>query len=270
MTSILNVEEATRRLEKIQEHESALAQMVPKLDDLSNRLSSELDTAAEQSQALNEAIDVSVQATESLRELGQQLVKDSEALEQQLEETLSEGLAEQASVFVTWADKRQEEWSSFRDEHFGQLETVTQSYERLRVVFDTVKTNIESVEESTEQRIAALKNLLEQQLAKMKNLFDESQEAAKTLNDETFCHFGEEVQRIDGQVDDQAKVTQTKLAALTEEHELLNRRLATTRKRGRIGLVLLFLGLGTLVTLLLVLPVFDIDVIQETKSFIRM
>lgn len=214
--SILDYDEARRRLQQLERDQDVLSQLVQRLkqfsedaeakmvsiDDRQQRtetLLSNAEARAAEVKSLLASLQTQGNATlEKMAndaETGLSLLGESKAkIETACDETrqqLTEQVVEIQNALEEqqrdWCVKQESEFRDFSDQHHADMETVGKAYDRQRVVFENVKVSVESLAETIEirarenrEKIASLRNELMERAESLDRALDETLDSVRT------------------------------------------------------------------------------------------
>lgn len=155
--SILDYEEAQRRLQQLAQDQTTLVQLVSKLRNFCDETEARMQAIADREQRMDAHLAETKEQADSYRTALHELRQAKEQLHQGFEETrvaVTES-TQQLHDWVesdqsAWRDQLQQEFKTFAEQHHADLETVARAYDRHRVVFDNLKISTEALESSLE------------------------------------------------------------------------------------------------------------------------
>ena len=161
--SLLDLEEARRRLEELNSEQKELSDLIQKLKqirDVMTALQSETEKQKSETDKWLANIEKTAKDTTSKATETNKAFSDSLQSFEQKADSLLENLTGETSQL---RGELEAQFEQFRDEQVESLDQVSRSYERMRVAYDTIRDTTSSLETSVEDILKRLQYVEEKQ-----------------------------------------------------------------------------------------------------------
>lgn len=230
--SILDLDVAVARLERMQEDHAQLAELIGKLKQIRGVLEVKVADADRLRQKADQQLAEANKVLSDLKKAQSQLDHQAKAKLKQVDDALetashlvSAAISKAAAQQKRWEEKQQKAFNGFREQHVSALEQVTKSYGRMRVTYDALKmsaegleSEVEGIKKSTDDTKEQLISSLSKALQELRTEIDDSRSAAEKVATEQMeelgRHITEYVSKVESSFNEKLEEVQTESAGL--------------------------------------------------------
>jgi chromosome segregation ATPase len=174
--SILDFEEARRRLKGMEKDHEELVELLSKLRKIRDNITKTMSAVEKRLKLVDTCIDSARDTRNKLQSALEHLEQVKEQVEDEANKTL-DSIESEVVIIRNSLESKQELWinnqnaafDKFKEQHHKTLEKVIKAYDRQKVVFDTIRTTVDSLEVSLEQVSKRFQNDNESLRSEMKD-----------------------------------------------------------------------------------------------------
>lgn len=248
--SILEYEEAKRRLQQLERDQAVLSQLVVKLKQFSEDAEAKMAAIDERQQRFESLLleaegkvseirgvlttlqsqgNTTLEKMANDAEAGLSLLEESKAkietecdrTRQQLSDTATELRHALEKQQQDWCANQDSEFRKFADQHLGDMETVAKAYDRQKAVFENVKVSAESLAQTVEIRTRENSEAIDGLRDELMKRADSSDRALDKKLDSARQEFNEQNVSLTENLESRAQSLQQQLDRLKDAHSRL-------------------------------------------------